>query len=362
MRVLPAEMCVHLAGGTANDFVALRRKFGWHAEYFQQPPIALADLRLRLAPRRIERLNELRDLRRVGEELARCAQLGVRLVSWRHDGYPAPLRHLPQPPLVLGVLGRWPVPPAAISIVGARAATAYGRQATLRLAGAATRAGFAVVSGLARGIDRFALEAALAEDGWPVAVLGCGLDVVYPPEHAELQRAIVARGTLVSEFPLGQEPDRYTFPRRNRVIAALARSVLVVEAGQRSGALITVDHALEIGRDVLAVPGPIDSDSSQGTNRLIFDGAQPVLDEAGLLHLLGAHDAAAAEAAAGAPGDGGPRRLLAALGSRALSLDELADAARLEVGAVRAGLIALELEGQVRRVAGGRYARRLPGG
>lgn len=360
MQVLPSEMCVQLAGGTTPDFLELRRLFGPKADYFQHPPAALASARL--PPRRIQRLLELSDLFRVREELERCARLGVQLVSWRHAIYPAPLRHLPQPPHVLGVLGRWPVSPQAVAIVGARAATAYGRQAALRLAGAATRAGFAVVSGLARGIDRFALEAALAEGGWPVAVLGCGLDVIYPPEHAELQRAIVEKGTLVSEFPLGQEPDRYAFPRRNRVIAALARAVLVVEAGQRSGALITVDHALEMGRDVLAVPGPIDADASRGTNRLIFDGAQPVLDEAGLLHLLGAHDAAAAEAPAGAAGDGGPRRLLAALGARALSLDELAEAAGLQVGAVRAGLIALELEGQVRRVAGGRYARRLPGG
>ncbi|HZL99466.1 MAG TPA: DNA-processing protein DprA, partial [Planctomycetota bacterium] len=212
-----------------------------------------------------------------------------------------------------------------------------------------------------RGIDRFALEAALAEDGWPVAVLGCGLDIAYPPEHAELQRAIAARGTLVSEFPLGQVPDRYAFPRRNRVIAALSRAVLVVEAGRRSGALITVDHALELGLDVLAVPGPIDAETSQGTNRLIFDGAHPVLDEEGLLHLLGV-DGTAGETAAGiAPAASAAsaavgRRLLAALGGRARPLDELSEAAGIDVAAARAGLVALELEGRVQRVGGGLYA------
>jgi DNA processing protein len=354
MRVLLSEMCVHLAGGTALDFVDMRRSWGWNAPFFDQQLDAL--LAIGLPKRRAERLHELADTRRARDELRRCQELGVRLVSWRHDNYPAPLRHLPQPPLVLGVLGRWPVPAQALAVVGSRAATAYGRQSTLRLAAAATRAGFAIVSGLARGIDRAALEAALDGDGWPVAVLGCGLDVVYPPEHAELQRTIVARGTLVSEFPLGQQPDRYAFPRRNRVLAALARAVLVVEAGERSGALITADHALDLGLDVLAVPGPIDSDASQGTNRLIFDGAQPVLDEAGLLQLLGARGAASAGVAAAPPAVDDPQRLLAALGRRALSLDELVEGARLDAGRARAGLIALELEGRVRRVDGGRYA------
>lgn len=361
MRVLPSEMCIHLAGGTALDFVGLRQEFGWAAPWFEHsgPELIAAGLHRR----RAARLLTLADKRAAGDEFLRCERLGVRLVSWRHPDYPAPLRHLPQPPIVLGALGRWPVPARAVAIVGSRAATAYGRQATLRLAGAASRAGFAVVSGLARGVDRAALEAALAEGGWPVAVLGCGLDVVYPPEHAALQRAIAEQGTLVSEFPLGQRPDRHAFPRRNRVIAALSQAVLVVEAGQRSGALITAEHALEIGREVLAVPGPIDAEASKGTNRLIFDGAQPVLDEAGLLHLLGAHQAAAAaDRAAGPASEGGNERLLAALGQRAMALDELADAAQVDVGRARAALIALELEGQIRRIDGGRYARRLAGG
>lgn len=378
MQVLLSEMCLHLAGGSTRDFVNLRHRFGWRANWFGQADDALVAAGVRES--RARRLRALTDPRRARDELRRCEQLGVHLVSWRHPDYPAALRPVPQPPVVLGALGRWPIPERAVALVGSRAATAYGRQATLRLSGAATRAGFAVVSGLARGIDRYALEAALAEGGWPVAVLGCGLDVVYPPEHSQLQQAIAERGTLVSEFPLGQRPDRYAFPRRNRVIAALSRAVVVVEAGQRSGALITAEHALEMGRDVLAVPGPIDSEASRGANRLIFDGAQPVLDEAGLLHLLGAHDAQdahdAQSNAAGERTDGvadvragsatphaqraEPRdeqRLLATLGARALALDELSEAAQLDVARTRAGLIALELDGRVRRLEGGRYAR-----
>ena len=370
MRVLTAEMAVQLAGGFAPDFVDLRRKFGWHAPFHKHPFERLLDVGL--PKRRTERLFDLRDLQAAQEELRRCRERGIRLLSWRHTDYPMALRFLPQPPLVLGVLGRWPAPARALAVVGARAATPYGRQATLRLAGAAARAGFAIVSGLARGIDRHALEAALAEGGWPVAVLGCGLDVVYPPEHAALQRTIVAQGTLVSEFPLGQQPDRYTFPQRNRVIAALSQAVLVVEAGEKSGALITVEHAQDIGLDVLAVPGPIDSEASRGTNGLIFDGAQPVLDEAGLLALLGVHRPRSTRRAGGGRGAGSraagdeaaadgasdPERLLAALGRRALSLDELVESAGLDAGRARGGLTVLELEGRVRRVDGGRYARR----
>jgi DNA processing protein len=167
----------------------------------------------------------------------------------------------------------------------------------------------------------------------------------------------------------GQRPDRFAFPRRNRVIAALSQAVLVVEAGARSGALITADHALEIGRDVLAVPGPIDSEASRGANALIFDGATPVLDEAGLLELLGerraadgpgAAGAAGSEASSGAPDEAG-RALLAALGAQALALDELVEAAGVDVARARSALIALELEGRVRRLDGGRYARLDPG-
>ncbi len=260
--------------------------------------------------------------------------------------------------MLLAVRGSWPPPEPALAVVGARAATAYGRAATLRLAKTASRAGLAIVSGLARGVDRYALESAFDEAGRPVAVLGCGLGIVYPPEHHALQARIAREGTLVSEFPLRQPPTRWAFPRRNRIIAALARAVLVVEAGARSGALITAAHALELGRDVLAVPGPIDGPQSEGTNRLIADGAAPVLDGAGLLELLGHGSTPTDEGAAPAGAAGTLHPLIAALERKALGVDELATLCGLAVPRVRAELVALELEGRVTPLPGGRWEKR----
>ncbi|MBM3985686.1 MAG: DNA-processing protein DprA, partial [Planctomycetes bacterium] len=206
-----------------------------------------------------------------------------------------------------------------------------------------------IVSGLARGIDRAAHEAALAEGGWPVAVLGNGLRRPYPPENAALQLEIARRGTLLTEFRLDHPPDTWTFPRRNRLIAALAHTVLVVEADRRSGALITANLALDLGRSVVAVPGPIDSPTSQGTNQLIADGAPPILAVEDLLFELDGDDRAPAQATPDDP-------LLAALGASALAPDELAERTGHPVAQVRAGLVALELQRRVRRLEGGRYA------
>jgi DNA processing protein len=277
-----------------------------------------------------------------------CAAHGVRLASRLDPDFPARIGDADKPPLLLSVLGRWPPPERALAIVGARAATPYGLTVTRRLAGAAARAGFAVVSGLARGIDGAAHEAVLAEGGWPIAVLGNGLLVPYPPEHAQLQSDIARHGTLLSEFPLRFGPLPWTFPRRNRLIAALACKVLVVEAGDKSGALNTVEHAIQQHRDVLAVPGPIDSSASRGTNRLIADGAQVIYDVQSLLMAL--------ESDVPPPARPPEDPLLAALGGEALDVDELARRLHLPIAPVRAALVALELQGLVRRLEGGRYA------
>ncbi|MHC5212229.1 MAG: DNA-processing protein DprA [Planctomycetota bacterium] len=350
--VSAAELCLHLAGGTARDYVQLRQAIGRRLRWTGRPRKDLSEAGL--TPQRLQRILDGGDRALAAREVERLDAVGARLVSWRHDDYPACLRHLSRPPLLLAVRGRWPVDARAVAVVGARAATSYGQQAARRLAGAAARAGMPVISGLARGIDRHALEAAIAEQGWPVAVLGCGLDVYYPPEHRDLQETIAERGTLISEFPMGQQPDRFAFPRRNRIIAALAQKVLVVEAAERSGALITADHALEIGREVLAVPGPIDSVASRGTNRLIADGAHPVLDENWMLELAG--DGIRNRPAAAT--DDADEPLLVELGTRALSPDVLAARSGQDVRSIRSALIALELAGRVRRVEGGRYARR----
>ena len=356
------ELCVHLARGTFKDEKRLRHPFGRGDIWLTRPPSEWPKVldkkgEVLLQNEVNERLEALVDGRAARDELARCAAGGVLLAPLRSPRYPADVRLVDRPPVLLGVRGRWPLPDTedALAIVGSRAATAYGRATTLRLAAAASREGFAVVSGLARGIDSHALQAALDEGGWPVAVLGNGLDVVYPKENRRLQQAIAEHGTVISEFPLRQQPDRAFFPRRNRIIAALARAVLVVEAGRRSGALITVKHTMELGRDVLTVPGRIDSDTSRGSNELLNDGAVPVLDVDSLLAAL---DRPRQAGRGRVPVRPAAERhpLLALLGRRALTPDELADEAQMPLPAVRSGLVALELEGRVERWPGGRFA------
>jgi DNA processing protein len=347
-------MSLHLAGGSARDEALLRAAFGAGTRWMRAASDAWVSAGL--SGWKVEGLLPLRDGRAARAELQRCATLGLRLVQHDADDYPEGLHHLHDPPLLLCVRGRWPVAEAAVAVVGSRAATDYGRLCAGQLARGLAQAGLAVVSGLARGVDRFALEAALEEEGWPVAVLGNGIDVAYPPENRPLQDAIARHGTVISEFPLGRRPDKAAFPRRNRVIAALARQVLVVEAGAHSGALITARHAQDLGRDVLAVPGPIDSEQSRGTNALIADGATPILDVAGLVFAAtGRLPAGAAEGA----GSSGPRHpLLAALGSRTLDVDQLARASGASARDVLSGLVALELQGLVERLPGGRFAAR----
>lgn len=353
--VTVAEMSVHLAGGTADEERLLRRTFGRGARWLRHSPDAWC--RAGLSQKRAQRLAPLTGGAEARIEIERSAALGVRLVAHSQVDYPDDFRTLHRPPVLVGVRGAWPVEPPALAVVGSRAATSYGVDAARRLARAAAERGWAIVSGLARGIDRAALEAALDADGRPVAVLGNGVDVVYPAEHRRLQGRIAAEGTLLSEFPLGTRPDRHHFPRRNRLIAALSSHVLVVEAGKRSGALITAGVALDLGRDVLAVPGPIDGPMSAGANRLVYDGATPVLDEDTLLTALGTSSQAAARSA---PADPRPevdaiRRVLDG-GSR--TADELAAALGVAARDLRRRLVTLELDGTLRRLAGERYAWR----
>jgi DNA processing protein len=240
-------------------------------------------------PARIQwRSGQARDQARA--EAERAAALGMRLVGLCDEQYPALLRETFDPPLVLYVrgslaaLGRTP----AVAVVGSRAATPQGKELARAMARELAAAGALVVSGLARGIDGAAHQGALDAPGATLAVLGCGLDRIYPPEHAALAEAIAAAGALVSELPLGAPPYPQHFPRRNRIIAGLVRAVIVVEATGKSGSLSTARHALDSGREVFAVPGHPSRPEAEGTNHLIRDGAalvrgaQDVADELGL--------------------------------------------------------------------------------
>jgi len=210
----------------------------------------------------------------VEAQLARLDRVGGRLVTWQDASYPDLLRHIPDPPLFLHACGESDERDAfAVAMVGSRDASAYGRQMTAHLGEGLAARGITIVSGLARGIDAAAHEAALRAGGRTIAVLGSGIDVMYPSEHHRLSMQIARNGAVVSEYPMGTAPDAENFPGRNRIISGVSLGTIVVEAAERSGSLITARYAAEQGREVFAVPGsPLDP-RAEGTNALIRDGA-----------------------------------------------------------------------------------------
>ena len=272
----------------------------------------------------------------------------IRRLRRGERGYPALLRQIPDPPPSLWIRGDADVDvlgEPAVAIVGARACSGYGRSVARMLATESAVAGAVVVSGLARGIDGEAHRGALAAGGRTVAVLGCGIDRDYPAAHAELARSIVETGGLVvSEYELGLEPAPWRFPARNRIIAGLARATVVVEARERSGALITADFALEDGREVLAVPGEITSALSAGANALLRQGATPATCAADVLEAIGIE---AMPAAPVVPDDPAAAAIVDALSTGSATQDELVRATALPASAVAAALVELELAGLV---------------
>jgi DNA processing protein len=271
----------------------------------------------------------------------------IRCVGRRDPAFPALLAaiHDPPPRLFLRASTAGPalLSQPAVAVVGARSCSSYGRSVARSLARDLAAAGLVVVSGMARGIDGEAHRGALEAGGATVAVLGCGVDRDYPAAHTELARRIVEAGVVVSEYEPGVEPAPWRFPARNRIIAGLCRATVVVEARQRSGALITADFALEEGREVLAVPGEITSSLSHGTNALLRLGATPVTCAEDVLEAYGLEPATPVTAALGPTAE----RLLARLGEGALTADEVVRASGVEAGEGAAALVELELAGRI---------------
>lgn len=238
-----------------------------------------------IGPKIAESLAEQAGRLDAASEEEKAARLGAKLVTPLDGGYPEPLRNIYDPPLCLYVAGEWQASDArALAVVGTRRMSKYGEAQTERLAAGIAKAGFTVVSGLARGVDTVAHRAALSAGGRTVAVLGGALDKLYPPENRDLARAIAAgRGAVMSEYPMGRSPDRTTFPCRNRIVAGLSRGVVVTEAPVDSGAMNTASQALEQGRSVLAVPGRVDMEGARGPNKLIREGAVLVQEVADVL-------------------------------------------------------------------------------
>lgn len=296
-------------------------------------------------------------------ELRRAREAGGRIVTLEDDGYPPALRDLDLPPPALWIRGDEPAPAGrSVAIVGSRRADAYGREAATLFGRELAAAGLTVVSGFARGVDAAAHRGALEGGGEraTVAVLGTGLGVDYPRGHRRLAGEVAERGALVTELPCGVGPKAWHFPVRNRLIAALAGATLVVRAAVRSGSLITARLALDLGRDVLAVPGRIFEERSRGTNGLIADGAFPALEPRDVLDLLGVTPAEEPDhEVAGGRRTGLPGRALEALVPGDPKTPE-ALAAELETGvdSLLGALLELELEGRVRREPGPAYVRR----
>lgn len=297
-------------------------------------------------------------------ERERAAALGARVVTRFDPDYPQALSELPLAPPVLSIAGELPDGPA-VAIVGSRRADAYGLEVAQLFASALAEREIAIVSGFARGIDAAAHRGALAPmSGRTVAILGCGLGIDYPRGHSHLGRAIAARGALVSEFPCGYEPRSWNFPVRNRSIAALSRAVLVVQAAARSGSLSTARWALDLGRDLFAVPGQIFDERSLGPHALLRDGAFLAQHPKDLFELFGARQATQLSILPQEPEDCEPSlpglagAILAAL---VPGFDRAPEDLGLATGApidrVLATLLELELLGRVRRMPGGRFRR-----
>ena len=288
---------------------------------------------------------------------------GARLILAGDDEYPAVLRTIPSPPPFLLLRGELREEDAfALAIVGARHATPYGLEIAERLASELAARGVTIVSGFARGVDTAAHRGAIAGGGRTIAVFGAGVDVVYPPENRKLVWKILERGALVSQFPMGTPALPGHFPVRNRTIAGLTLGTIVVEAAERSGALITAGYAGELGREVFAVPGPITSEPSRGTNRLIQDGAKLVQGWEDVVAELPETWRRCLKERAGAPGSGAvleadEGRLLALVGSEPVHIDRLIGQSGVSSGRTAALLLALELKGWVRQLPGQRYMK-----
>ena len=293
-------------------------------------------------------------------EIALCRQRGVAILTETSPEYPRTLREIHDPPGVLFVRGKLePADALAIAVVGTRHGTTYGLRQAERLAGSLARAGLTIVSGLARGIDAAAHRGALAAGGRTLAVLASGVLTVYPPEHVELAHQVIARGALLSEAPPRAGPHGGTFPQRNRLISGLSLGVIEVEAGDRSGALITARHAMEQGREVFAVPGRVDDRTSRGCHRLIRDGAKLVETAEDVLEELGPLVAAV-------PRDDGQvihhpaelllneleQQVLSAIGGDSTCIDDVVADTGLPVAQVLSTLSVLEMRHLVRRLSG----------
>jgi len=286
------------------------------------------------------------------EEMEKLDRHGVKVLTYRDTDYPDRLKEIYDYPPLIYVRGTiLPGDEWSLAVVGTRRASVYGRQVTEEIVRDLARSRITTISGLARGIDTVAHRSALDAGGRTIAVFGCGLDIVYPSDNANLARRILEEGALISEYPLGSRPRPENFPRRNRIMSGLSLGVLVVEAGEQSGAMITANLALEQNREVFAVPGSILSPASKGTNRLIQEGAKMVRDFKDIAEELNLTAVAQQiEMKEVMPSSETESRLLKQLGAEPTHIDEVCRSIQLPMPTVSSTLAMMELKGLVKQV------------
>jgi len=292
------------------------------------------------------------------KDLALIDKYRITVITYESPDYPALLRETHDHPAVLYVRGRLDAADAdSVAVVGTRKATSYGRQVTEDIVTSLAINGITIISGLARGIDTIAHRAALEAHGRTIAVFACGLDIVYPPENVKLARDILERGALISEHPLGTKPKPENFPRRNRILSGLSRGVLVVESGEKGGALITAGFALDQNREVFAVPGSILSGMSRGPNRLIQEGAKLVRNHLDILEELQLPVVSRQIEMKDAFTPGGNESIIIKyISDEPAHIDEICRASGLDTSTVISSLAIMELNGLVRQTGGMTYA------
>ncbi|MGB7877002.1 MAG: DNA-processing protein DprA [Anaerolineales bacterium] len=345
----------YVKGIGAVRFQRLLDRFGDAESAWGAAPTELAEAGLSL--KLIERLVAIRekvDLSRIWNQIQ---SKEIQVLTWLDEAYPQRLKEIEQPPPVLYLRGElsteddW-----AVAIVGSRKVTPYGRQVTEQIASFLAANGITVVSGLARGVDAIAHKAALNAGGRTFAVLGSGVDRIYPPENRALAEQIFEQGAVLSDYAPGTPPEASNFPPRNRIISGLSMAVVVVEAGETSGALITADFAAEQGREIFAVPGNILAPQSKGTNKLIQKGALPLLSANDIMQTLNLTRVGQHKAARKAlPADEVEAKLLNAMSDEPQHVDEIRNQTGLPVEKVSATLVMMELKGMVRQVGNMQY-------
>lgn len=339
--------------------------FGTPASIYDADAIALAKTGI-LSRENIDVILSAESRKTVDETMEKLALNNISVITLEDEAYPELLKNIADPPVCLYVKGNINNDEISIGVVGSRRASGYGLTTTRKISSELAEYGICVISGMARGIDTAAHQGALSSGGRTIAVFGCGLDIVYPPENRRLMERIVENGAVVSEYPPGTIPAPHHFPVRNRIVSGMSIGVLVVEAGEKSGSLITAQLALEQGRDVYALPGNVISINSRGTNKLIQDGAKlvtsvhDIIDEIGWYNnfkkntVVNLNDYRNSRKIPGSL-DSEEKSVIDMLSIEPLQIDELHDRLSIDLQLLHRVLLSLEMKGLIRREAGGKY-------